>query len=95
MDYTLSEYQLSRLMQDAAEMGANIALSSVGFIKPSICKQEACRIYGRTRIDKWIKAGKIKKSKDGSWNIDRVHLLALNKEQSPIYKSIKVQYSPL
>ena len=91
MEIILSEYQLSRLLAAAAEIGSTRSLGKAGLITPSICKQEACRIYTRAKVEKWIKAGKLRKSNDGSWNLDRALLDALNTDLEPIYKSIKLK----
>ncbi|EHQ28999.1 hypothetical protein [Mucilaginibacter paludis] len=64
MDIPLSH--LRALLAEAAELGATRALIKVGILKPFLKKAEANRLYGRTNIDKWLKAGLITPRKDGA-----------------------------
>ena len=47
--------QLKQLLETAAELGAGSALRRAGLDKPQISKADACRMYGRKKVDKWIK----------------------------------------
>ncbi|WP_316786575.1 hypothetical protein [Pedobacter frigiditerrae] len=79
----LSGYQLQMLLQDAAEMGAQMALAKTGKIKPYLKKSEAFRLYGRKNVEHWIAIGLITPRKDGnhsaSWRIDRLEAAAVCK----------------
>jgi hypothetical protein len=85
----ISEYVLNRVFKDGATLGAMEANKISGVIPAFITKQEACRRYTRAKVERWIKQGKLKKSKDDTWSIDPVMIEALNISLSPIYKSIK------
>lgn len=83
MNILLTSYQLSLLLRDAAEMGAKLALSKTGKIKPYLNKSEAFRLYGRKNIEHWIDQGLIISRKDGehsaTWRIDRTEAEAVRK----------------
>lgn len=83
MNLLLTDHQLSTLLRDAAEMGAKLALSKTGLIKPYMSKSEAYRIYGRKNIEMWIAEGLITARKDGNqsapWRIDRIEAEAIRK----------------
>lgn len=71
------------MLQDAAELGANAALSKAGVLKPYLSKEEANRMYGRVNVDRWIAKGHIEAIKDGNntskCRIDRVQIEAIAK----------------
>jgi len=79
----LSGYQLQMLLQDAAEMGAQMALAKTGKIRPYLKKSEAFRLYGRRNVEHWIAIGLITPRKDGNhsatWRIDRLEAAAVSK----------------
>ncbi|MET3981727.1 hypothetical protein ABIB62_004344 [Mucilaginibacter sp. UYP25] len=83
MNILLTSHQLGLLLRDAAEMGANLALSKTGRIKPYLNKSEAFRLYGRKNIERWIEQGLITSRKDGdrsaTWRIDRTEAEAIRK----------------
>jgi hypothetical protein len=83
MDIQISVRQLHFLFKQAAEMGANLALSRTGKIKPYLKKTEAFRLFGRKDVEHWIEEGLITPRKDGDhsacWRIDRLELEALVK----------------
>lgn len=55
--------QLSELLKDAAELGAQRALSGAGILKPNLKKSEAYTIYGRSIVDRWIRERLINRKK--------------------------------
>lgn len=81
MELQLEPHQLKRLIQEAAELGALIALTRTGRLKPYLKKTEAFRRAGRANIERWIDQGAITIRKDGdhsaAWRIDRIELEAL------------------
>jgi hypothetical protein len=83
MNILLTSHQLGMLLRDAAEIGANLALSKTGRIKPYLNKSEAFRLYGRKNIERWIEQGLITSRKDGDhsamWRIDRTEAEAIRK----------------
>jgi hypothetical protein len=83
MDIQISTRQLQFLLQEAAEMGASLALARTGMIKPYLKKAEAFRLYGRNKVERWIEEGLITPRKDGNhsacWRIDRLEIEALVK----------------
>lgn len=86
------------MLQDAAEMGANAALSQAGLIKPYLSKQEAYKIYGRGLVDRWIKEKLVTPRKDGGasakWRIDRIEIEAVAKASNrPSYRSVEERLS--
>lgn len=87
----ISAYELGVIITDAAEAGAIRALAKAGVIKPTMRKEEACRQYGRAKVERWIKQGKLKKGKDDKWDIDKTHIESLNRDLSPIYKTIRAK----
>jgi hypothetical protein len=83
MNILLTDHQLGILLRDVAEMGAKLALSRTGKIKPYLNKSEAFRRYGRKNIERWIDQGLITPRKDGNqsaaWRIDRIEVEAIRK----------------
>ena len=86
MDFEISSHQLKIIIQEAAEMGAILALAKVGKLKPYLKKSEAFRKYGRANIENWVENGLIAIRKDGShsagWRIDRLEVEAIVKSIS-------------
>ncbi|WP_199120330.1 hypothetical protein [Pedobacter sp. ASV28] len=80
---SLTDHQLSMLLRDAAEMGALLALTKAGKIRPYMSKSEAFRTYGRKNIERWIDQGLITPRKDGNhsapWRIERIEAEAIRK----------------
>jgi hypothetical protein len=83
MNLLLTDHQLGMLLRDAAEMGAKLALTKAGKIKPYMSKAEAYRLYGRKNIERWIDQGLITPRKDGNqsapWRIERIEAEAIRK----------------
>lgn len=77
----ISQSQLSNLLYQAAELGAKKALAEAGVIKPYLKKSEACRMYGRASIERWIQEGLLTPIKDGeasaSVRLERVQVEAI------------------
>jgi hypothetical protein len=52
-------------------------------LKPFLKKSDAYRLYGRTTVGAWLKAGLIIPKRDGdlssAWRLDRIELEALAK----------------
>lgn len=78
MDITISTHHLGILLEQAAEMGAKLALSRFGHLKPYLKKSEAYRLFGRKNVEHWIEAGLVKPRKDGdysaTWRLERLEL---------------------
>jgi hypothetical protein len=78
MNLDIPAHLLAQIITRAAEMGANLALSKTGRIKPYLNKNEAFRLYGRKNVERWIEDGLLTPRKDGdhsaSWRIDRLEL---------------------
>ncbi|MBC7655086.1 MAG: hypothetical protein H7098_11510 [Oligoflexus sp.] len=51
---------LRSMLADAAELGAQTALTKAGLIKPWISKAEAFRRYGERTVKRWIAEGLVK-----------------------------------
>lgn len=81
MELQLSTHQLKMLIREAAEMGAILALTQTGKLKPYLKKSEAFRKYGRRQVEHWVDQGLITIRKDGdhsaAWRIDRLELEAI------------------
>ncbi|TKC01221.1 helix-turn-helix domain-containing protein [Pedobacter cryotolerans] len=97
MELTMSQTMLQRLLQDAADLGAQRAMQSVGAIKPYLSKAEAYKMYGEYTVERWIKEGLITPRKDGThsskWRIDRIEIEAISKTSNrPSY--LKIKYTP-
>lgn len=56
----ISTFELRILLKDAAEIGAQAALSKAGILKEWISKAEAYRRYGERTVQRWISEGKVK-----------------------------------
>lgn len=82
----ITNVELTRLMSEASEIGAQKALVAVGALSPNISKQEAYKLYGRTDVDRWIKEGHLVANKDGNHSakcrIDRVKIAELSKKSN-------------
>ena len=79
MEISMPQHMLAAMLLVAAESGATAALSKAGIQRSTICKQEACRLYGRKKVERWITEGRIKKTKADKWEIDRVEIELLHK----------------
>lgn len=87
MEITLP--MLQRMLDDAAERGATLALTKAGNIKPFINQSEAYRLYGRANVDNWIRKGLITPNKDNKSNnsqvrIDRIQIESVSKRNNRI-----------
>lgn len=87
----ISEYELSVIIDHAADAAVMRFAAKNGIIAPTMKKEEACRLYGRAKVERWIKQGKLKKGKDDKWDIDKVYIDSLNRDLSPIYKTIQAK----
>lgn len=78
MNINLTDQHLQLLLQEAAEMGAKMALIKTGKMKRYLKKAEAFRLYGRKNVEQWIGERVITPRKDGdhsaSWRIDRIEV---------------------
>nr|WP_199156651.1 hypothetical protein [Pedobacter sp. ASV2] len=79
----LSAHQLKVLLKNAAELGAKVALSKTGQLKPFLNKSEAFRLYGRKNVEHWLSLGLVTPRKDGThsaaWRIERIEIEAIQK----------------
>ena len=86
MNIILTTFQLQHLLADASELGAIIALSKIGKIRPYLKKSEAFRRFGRKNVETWISRGLITPRKDGTnsaaWRIDRIEIETVHKAKS-------------
>lgn len=80
------DYRTAKFLQAAAELGAKSALEKTGAIKPYLSKNEAYRLYGRGKVDKWIEDGVLKIRQDGAANskirISRAEIEALAESEN-------------
>lgn len=76
---SIFDRELRNMLTSAAELGATRALAETGAVKPYINKSEAYRIYGRVKVDNWLKDGLLTPRGEAgkSWRIDRVEIQAL------------------
>lgn len=81
-EIAMPRHMLSKMLIMAAEAGATAAMSKAGLQRSTICRQEANRLYGRKKVDRWILEGSIKKSKADKWELDRMELEVLHKTGS-------------
>lgn len=81
MELRLEPHQLRLIIREAAEMGALLALSKTGKLKPYLKKSEAFRKYGRANVERWAKENLVSVRKDGgcsaAWRLDRIELEAI------------------
>jgi len=69
--------ELKNLLADAVAIGGRRIQIETKQISPYISKSEAYRTYGRRMVDRWLKEGLIKVSKDG----DSSHKIRINRIQ--------------
>lgn len=81
-EITLPTHMLATMLMYAAEAGGTAALAKAGLQRSTICKQEAYRLYGRKKVERWISEGLIKKNKADKWEIDRTEIEILHKTGS-------------
>lgn len=83
MEVTLQLFELKNLLTDAVELGAKKALIDAGISRPTISQTQAYELYGRARVDKWVKNRWIKRCKQGnntsSVTFDSLELQILDK----------------
>ncbi|EHQ26452.1 hypothetical protein [Mucilaginibacter paludis] len=83
MEFEISASDLKIIIQEAAELGAILALTKTGKLKPYLNKSEAFRKYGRANIEHLAEKGFITIRKDGDhsacWRIDRMEIEAIVK----------------
>ena len=88
MEIQINIYTLEKLLAEAAEMGARVALSRVGKLRPYLKKSEAFRLYGRRNVEHWIAQGLVTARKDGdhsaSWRIEWLEIEAVCKAKNLI-----------
>jgi hypothetical protein len=60
MTIQLETYQLRAMMRDASETAVEQFAVQMGLLKYQISKTEAYKMYGRDRVDFWLKKGLIK-----------------------------------
>jgi len=83
MNYRIpsSELELVTLIESVANTAAVNALCKAGVLKPYLSKSEAYRLYGRGKVDFWLKSKMVDYVKDGenssSLRLDRVRLEAV------------------
>ncbi|WP_185218080.1 hypothetical protein [Sphingobacterium mizutaii] len=86
MNILLTPLQLQKLLVDASELGAILALTKIGKIKPYLKKSEAFEKYGRKNVENWILIGLITPRKDGNhsaaWRIDRIEIETVYKAKT-------------
>jgi hypothetical protein len=83
MEFEISPRQLRNIIREAAELGALIALTDTGKLKPYLKKREASRRFGEGKVNQWLAEGKLTVRKDGTstaaWRIDRIEIEAIVK----------------
>ena len=83
MNIELSPFQLQAMLEQAAELGAIVALVKIGKLRPYLKKSEAFRQFGRTNIEHWIESGLITPRKDGNnsaaWRIERLEVEVISR----------------
>lgn len=86
MNILLTPFQLQKLLTDASELGAIMALSKIGKVRPFLKKSEAFRRFGRGNVEHWINLGLVTPRKDGNhsaaWRIDRIEIETVHKARS-------------
>ena len=78
MQYNIHDSQLTNLILFAFEIGKVEAKVELGKAKPFLSQNEAHKIYGRKKVEEWIKNGLVQPIKDGDGNskirIDRLNI---------------------
>ncbi|WP_143072833.1 hypothetical protein [Parapedobacter indicus] len=83
----LNREQLSEMrdvLKDVAKVGAVQVLTEIGQLKPFITKAEAYRLYGRTKVDMWIR-NRLVTPRGGfgeKWRLERSELEAISASAS-------------
>ena len=55
---------LAAMLQEAARLGAQIALVEVGLVRETVSKSYAYRRYGKARVDRWLSSGQLQFKQD-------------------------------
>lgn len=63
--FTLSDVELQRLLNTAAELGARRALIGAGMDNPMLTYNQAVKRFGRSNMELWRKQGRIKPVQHG------------------------------
>jgi hypothetical protein len=63
MEITIKKLQL--MLNTAAEMGARQVIDRLGLEKKQVTRNEAYKLYGRTRVDRWYNEGLVERTADG------------------------------
>lgn len=58
------DQRLAIMLQEAARIGAQIALVEVGLSRENVSYGYACRRWGRARVDRWMSSGIVKYAQD-------------------------------
>ena len=66
MEVSMSLSHLQMLLNDAAEVGAQRAIEKLGLAKPTITRNQAEKLHGKSTITRWISEGLITLKRDGS-----------------------------
>ncbi|MEN5057150.1 hypothetical protein [Sphingobacterium kitahiroshimense] len=84
MNIVLTPLQLQTLLSNAAQMGAELALTKTGQLKPYLNESEAFAHYGRKNVEHWISLGLIalrRERNTSEWCIDRIEIEAVSKSR--------------
>jgi hypothetical protein len=86
MEFQITPHQLKKIICEAAELGAIMALTRAGKLRPYLKKAEAFRSYGRANVEKWLAEGQLTIRKDGNesaaWRIGRLEVEAIVKSMA-------------
>jgi hypothetical protein len=90
-------HELRRMLNDAAELAVQRYRIDAGKERGYISKSEAYRRYGRHTVDRWIREGLVKQSKDGVKNMscrlpaDQLEAAAKTSNYASFFGSMKAE----
>jgi hypothetical protein len=85
MTYTITEQKLADILERATEAGASKVLTELGLKKSQVSQREAYNRYGKPRVIRWRKNGKINPVKIGGilyYNVQKLEILASSNDLS-------------
>lgn len=59
-------YQLKNIIMTASRLGATMVLTEMNPASDNLSQREAWKLYGRSRVEKWVEQGLLKPRREGA-----------------------------
>jgi len=89
MEITIN--RLQQMLNTAAKMGAKQIVDRLGLEKKQISRNQAYKVYGRKRVDRWYNEGLVERIADGR---QTYYNKAQLEKQASIHRLVDLCYEP-